>query len=106
MGNTLRREQTDDRQVNNLQRNIDSATQTLRDSPYGDGNLVTSVQLTVGTPSTVSHGLGRNLKGWVIHSLQAAEWVLVFVSSRDNTKSVTFDSFGNASTCTFDVWFY
>lgn len=62
---TIPRMHTDDREVNQLQTNILSVLNPVLQNPLLNGALLESVSLGTGT-NTVSHGLGRPLRGWII----------------------------------------
>ena len=77
-------EQTKDRQINDLQRKINDATSIVRNSPMGDGRLITGIQFPYNSQSApsyvhnvspgvvlIDHGLGRALQGWFVCRLQA-----------------------------------
>jgi hypothetical protein len=101
MPKPFRFEQTGDRQTNQLQDNIKAATNTLRGSPFGDGNLVKDIALT-GTYIEVNHGLGRPHQGWIVCRLRSANWNFVFeTSTTDATVTLASYDFGTA-----DIWFY
>jgi len=83
-GRAIKHEVTDNRQVNDLQEAISSATQVVRDSPMGDGNQRSGLTFPFDThlsPSfehdsglveviLVDHGLGRLPNGFIVDDLQ------------------------------------
>jgi hypothetical protein len=68
--NTITSVQTESREVNQLQRNIQQAVRPILQNPLVYGNQLTSVSLVNGS-NTVSHGLGRELQGWSISRKRA-----------------------------------
>lgn len=96
-------EQTGDRQSNQIQENVKQATNTLRGSPFGDGNLVTGVSLPNGTPTKVNTGLGRQHQGWIVVRIQNGTLGGCVTETTSDENSVTLYSYGN-STCS--IWFF
>lgn len=59
-------QQTDDRQVNDAQRQQQEAVQPIKSLPFGNGNLIKDVTILVGQNTVVNHGLGRPYQGFMI----------------------------------------
>lgn len=55
--------QTNDRNINQLQQNIQQALNPILSNPLTYGNIVTA-KLVAG-PNVINHGLGRLLQGWI-----------------------------------------
>lgn len=51
--------------LSKVQNNVEVALQPLIASPIINGNLLTKVELTIGT-TEVDHKLGRDLRGWIV----------------------------------------
>src|SRR4051812_1645240 len=64
MSDVIPRVQTDDRNINQLQANINNAVSPLLKNPVTHGVLQT-VTLASGS-NTINHNLGRALQGWII----------------------------------------
>jgi len=63
--------QTEDRNINQLQRNIANALNPVLANPTVSGTIIENVELAVGS-NIVDHKLGRKLQGWVIVRKRAA----------------------------------
>jgi hypothetical protein len=62
---SIRFERTGNRQIDNLQRELNGALGTLLGSPFATGHAIRS--LSIGTSATVVlHGLGVSLTNWVV----------------------------------------
>jgi len=109
----LASEQTGDRQLNQIQDNIKSATNTLRSSPFGDGNLVKSIAMVPGTV-TVNHGLGRAIQGFIVVRYQVTAGTIpsaIVEVSNPSTLGITIDTtkqvvLGATNIGVADVWFW
>ena len=66
----VKTEVTGDRQTNQLQSNINSATSQLRAGPFGTGNPVMNVSFSDNVPKAVNTGLGQKATGWVMLGFQ------------------------------------
>lgn len=66
--------QTPDRNINQLQQNIQQALHPLLASPLANGVLLEDVSLLAG-PNVINHTLGRILRGWFVTRLQGAAQV-------------------------------
>jgi hypothetical protein len=103
MGKQIKQEVTGDRQVNQLQATSTSATQQLRDGPFGQGNLVTGVKLPDNVATKVNSGLGQPIQGWVLCRVQNSTYGGSVVETTSDDSSVTFLSYGAS---TVSVWFF
>ena len=66
--------QTDDRNVNQLQQNVQAALGPLLTNPALNGRVLQGISLLAG-PNIINHGLGRKLVGWMIVRQRAASSV-------------------------------
>lgn len=74
MRNIITLVQSDDRNMNQLQTNINTALSPLLQNALLNGTVVKNVALLAG-PNIVNHGLGRALVGWSIVRQRAAAQV-------------------------------
>jgi hypothetical protein len=95
-------EQTDDRQVNQLQKNAAAGAQALNRFPLGSGNLIdreqdgqgrpfgpnTGLAFTTGVPRVISHGLGRKPNGVMIADSRDNWGVISTYTAGTDDKSV------------------
>jgi hypothetical protein len=71
MPSNISKIQTDNRVLNQIQDNVQRALQPLVTSPLSDGLILENVSLAVGSNS-VTHPLGRAVKGWTTMRVRAA----------------------------------
>lgn len=71
MRNRITLVQSTDRNMNQLQQNINEAMQPLLQNALLNGQLLANVKLLSG-PNIINHGLGRVLQGWLIVRQRAA----------------------------------
>jgi len=69
--NKLRRVQTQDREVNQLQSNVAEVLDPIAALPVINGNILTNVALLAGDNS-INHKLGMRLTGWIVIRQRAA----------------------------------
>lgn len=81
--NSLPLVQTDDRNINQIQRYTKTALDPLLKNPVLNGNLLTSVSLSSGS-NTISHGLNRNLQGWIMVRVRSSA---TFYDTQDSNPS-------------------
>jgi hypothetical protein len=60
----IKREQTDDRQINDLQRRSDDAIRELQDTGLANGRIIRGIEMPSGQVVTIDHGLGRTVANW------------------------------------------
>ena len=84
---------SEDEEINKLQVNIVETFFPLVSSPISGAALVGPVQLSTA-PTQVAHKLGREFKGWLVVSPNAAE--NIFELARNST-SVTLQATGDVS---------
>lgn len=58
--------QTDDKDVNQLQRNIAKVVEPVISNPLVNGLILTNVALVTSDPNFIAHKLGRKLQGWFV----------------------------------------
>lgn len=66
----LRYEQTEDRQVNQIQRNINEVFRTVMDPEWIFGHDVRELTFTAGQTRSINHGLGRAPRGFIVIDAQ------------------------------------
>lgn len=69
--------QTGDRNINQLQQNIQQAITQIVSNPILNGILLNAqAVLTASNPTAINHNLGRNLLGWIVvgNSAQSYAW--------------------------------
>jgi len=54
-----------DRKLNQIQDNLSGALNPLLNLPLNDSNFLEELTVIIGS-NILSHGLGRNLRGWVV----------------------------------------
>lgn len=58
--------QTQDKDVNQLQRNVAKVVEPIASNPLVNGIILTEVSLVTSDPNFVNHKLGRKLQGWFV----------------------------------------
>jgi hypothetical protein len=71
-GPPLAREQTKDRQANQVQTNTLLAIRQSKANPRANSNLLEGVALQAGVPTLVAHGLGAPFRGVALSGFSAA----------------------------------
>lgn len=88
---------------------VDQAERSHRVSPdhlRGEGKLKAGVAFAGGETKTISHGLGRTPKGWMVLSFRASAAVgrVPRETARSKSTITIANDSGNAFTC--DLWIY
>ena len=93
------------RALNQLQKNVQSAVATSKNSPTANGNMVENVVFSNAGPTVVQHGLGGPAKGYVLHNCVGVN-IVTRVTQTDllEANQISLDSQGYALTA--DVWVY
>lgn len=89
------------RELSQVQRNVEQATQSARDMPQTRGRRVTVTAAAAGDV-LVSHGLGRKPRGWNVESKSAAVDVYE-QSGTANTRTIKLNVSGAAQVT---LWMY
>jgi hypothetical protein len=79
---SIARVQTDDRNINQLQQNIQTAVNPVLANPIVNGILLKDISLTSGN-NTVDTKLGRQMQGYIITAMKSAYANVYQVSSTD-----------------------
>ena len=62
----FRKINTGDRQLNQVQENVEQFTQVILNAPIVNGVLLTDICLEAGISNEITHKLGRKPLGWMI----------------------------------------
>lgn len=62
----LETQHTGNQDVELLQQNIKKFVKVLEDNPILDGHLLDRVFFTAAGTYTINHGLGRQIRGWIV----------------------------------------
>ena len=98
------REQTGDRQMNQIQENARKATQAINAMPFGRGVYFKNVAFTSGTPVALAHGLGSAARFFAMNASAAARFF--FVANSDASLDAKQIQVQSDATCSADVWIY
>lgn len=97
-------EQTGNRQIDTLQRSLVARMGPAVSCPIVDGNLFEDVPFLSGVDKVVTHGLGRNWRGWVITKVDVYN---VFCFSAQPSSLDKFQvTLQAAADCTASVWIF
>lgn len=100
-------QQSDDRQVNDLQRQIAQATKAMKSHPHGDGLYIARAQaFTAGGTVTIQHGLGRAFVGHEVKNVSGAFSRFIIVPNNDANLDKRQIKIQSEAACTADVWVY
>lgn len=69
---SFRKLNTDDRNLNLVQDNIDNAFNPLTKNELLDGLIITDIDLVTGQDNIINHKLGRKIQGWIVIGKDAA----------------------------------
>ena len=101
-GPTLAREQTDDRQINQSQRNVFGTIQQAKGNPTANGNMIEQVEFVANTEQSIHHGLGIPARGAHVLNFSAHAGYRTRVNAAHPAEIyITCDA-----DCTADVWAY
>ncbi len=67
----LRQFNTQNSDLDRLFQNVARFAAQFTNKPVLDGLLLDSITLTSGSPTTISHGLGRDIQGWIVTGINA-----------------------------------
>lgn len=90
-------------QLTRLQEAAADALDQVAKVPFMSGVAITSVFLTGSTTTSVLHGLGRDVQGWFITSIDAASIVNDDMANTAYDLSTTLPLVASAD-CTVDLW--
>lgn len=100
-------QQSKDRQVNDLQRQLAQATQAIKSHPHGNGLYVAKAQaFTAGTTVVITHGLGRAFVGYEVKNIAGNYSRFQLVSNNDANLDKRQIKVQAEATCTADVWVF
>jgi hypothetical protein len=102
-GTGFRQFKSDEREIVQLQQNIESALTQLQTAPMLDGILLEALELTSGD-NTITHKLGRKVRGYIVTRKSAAVDLYDKISTDTNlSKDFTLNSSGVA---TISLWVF
>jgi hypothetical protein len=93
-----------DPDLNRVQERLQDALFPVTDASIIDGKLLTDLDLASGTTSIISHGLGRDIIGWIVVGKNAAQHVYDVQSSNDDPDKFLYLTAGG--TVTVDLWVF
>lgn len=74
------------------------------DNPLVDGLLLTGVVLSLGSPTTINHKLGRKLQGWILVGINAA--AVIYDSQASNQSPQLTLILNSSAACTVSLWVF
>lgn len=95
---------TRDATINRIQKRLQDVLRPMSDCPVLDGRLIAGQDLASGTTSIISHGLGRNIVGWIVTGKDAAQHVYDVQASNDHPDKFLYLTAGG--TVTVDLWVF
>lgn len=95
---------TNDLTLNRIQERVEDALLPVTGSIILDGKIINDVDLASGTTSIVSHNLGRNIKGWIVISKNAAQHIYDVQSLNDNQDRFLYLT--ASGTVTVSLWVF
>ena len=95
---------TSDPVVNRVQERLFDVLLPVTSASIIDGKLLTDLDLASGTTSIISHGLGRDIVGWIVVGKNAAQHVYDVQSSNDDPNKFLYLTAGG--TVTVDLWVF
>lgn len=97
MAQAIPKVQTDDRNINQLQTNINTALNPILSNPINSGTILNSISLTSGS-NTINHGLNKKLQGWFIIGINGVSSIYDTQSSNSSPdKTLQLVSSSNVS---------
>ena len=87
-----------------IQERIEDAVLPITESSIIDGVLIQGQTLSSGSTSTVSHNLGRNIKGYIVVKRSAAQHVFDVQDTNDNPNTTLLLT--ASGTVTVDLWVF
>lgn len=90
--------------VQNVSRAVNDVLEPLQLIPLIQGELLTDITITSGTPLEVSHQLGRRIQGWAVvrQNAQADIWDTPGSASAEKTR-ITLNA---SATVTVSLWVF
>lgn len=99
MSSAIGNQQTNDVNLEKIQANTRSATQSSRANPLNSGTILKSTSLSVGS-NVIPHKLGQKLQGWFITDINAASSIY---KTESNDKTITLNS---SVACIIDLFVF
>lgn len=103
MNITIPSVQTDDRNVNQLQSNINNSLAPLLNNPVLMGSILTSQALGIGS-NTIVHKLNRQLQGWFIVRQRAL--ANIYDTQDSNASPATYLLLTSDAAVTVDIYVF
>lgn len=101
----FKRHESGDYNIQKVQDALESALKSIEaDSPIIPGRLINDVALTSGTASTISHGLGRKLRGYIVVLRNAN--ATVWDDQATNTNSTRTLILNASANVTISLWVF
>lgn len=94
-------EQTDDRQINQLQQNLQALAQSVTNSPWANGTQIDTVAFSAGQTQQLNHKLGRAPLGFFPIDVQGSYGA--FYRTASDTKTISIRS---QNACSAVFWVY
>lgn len=88
MSSAIGNQQTNDVNLEKIQANTRSATQSSRSNPLNSGTILQGINLSAGS-NVIPHKLGQKLQGWFIVDINAASSIY---KTESNDKTITLNS--------------
>tara|TARA_R110001583_G_scaffold139366_3_gene291537 strand:- start:1595 stop:1912 length:318 start_codon:yes stop_codon:yes gene_type:complete len=95
---------TNDSTLSRIQERIEDAFVPVLSASILNGKIIKDVNLASGTTAKISHGLGRNLSGWIVVGKNAAQHVYDLQSSNENKDKFLHLTAGG--TVTVSLWVF
>lgn len=95
---------SEDREVNQLQENIEQVITPIIDKQILDGIIIKSISLIAGQDNPISHKLSRPLRGWVI--VRKREQSDIWDTQDTNTQKSRTLNLQCSTNVTVDLWVF
>jgi hypothetical protein len=102
----LQKVNTDDKDLELLQRYVEQAIIPLQNSPLIGGNLITGVSLSAGSDNLVAHKLGKTPTHFMVldQDSNANVWSAVTTILNGSDRSALFINLKSNASITISVW--
>jgi len=101
---SLKKMNTSNPELNKVQDNIAEVITNLTSNPILSGVLVENIVLTFGSTTTVNHGLGRKVRGWIITAKNNA--VDVYALDANQVYPTKQLILSTSATATISLWVF
>ena len=95
-----------DKDMNALADGISSIVSALQGIPFLDGIQLSAQTLTGAADNTLTHGLGRPWRGFLILDVSAAATIYSVPAVAGSYDEATFIKLHPSAGCTVDVWVF